>query len=105
MQGNMHDHENGEYDNQPGLAQGEILSERHEIHTDQDQRHECEKDAVILFDLERGFFLGFHGNRIVSQKLFCAIARTYSVRKGSVRFPEGAIVMGWGNPYTKRINT
>ena len=91
MQGNMHDHENGEYDSQPGLTQGEILRERHEIHADQDQRHEREKDAIVLLDLERGFFLGFHGNRIVSQKLFCAIARTYSVRKCSYSVPKAQL--------------
>jgi hypothetical protein len=82
------------------LAQGEILGERHDIHANQDQSHECKEDAVILFDLERCFFLEFHGKWIVSQKRFCTIGRANNVRKYTVRFPEGAIVVKHGDPYT-----
>jgi hypothetical protein len=81
-----------------------ILGECHEIHADQDEGHECKKDAVVLLDLEGGFFFGFHDNGIVSQLSFNAIVRADSVRKDSVRFPEGAIVMGDDNPYTGHIN-
>ena len=58
------------------------MEHRHGIHTDQDEGHEGEKDAVILFDLEWGFFLGFHGNGIVSQMMPRAIVRTNNVRRG-----------------------
>jgi hypothetical protein len=77
---------------QPELMQGSVVRDGHNVHASQDEGHEYKEDTVILFDFWHGFFLGFHGNGIVSQKLFCAIVRTYSVRRNNVRFPEGAIV-------------
>jgi hypothetical protein len=72
--------------------QGGVLSERHEIHANQDDGHEYEKNTVILFDFWHGFFLGFHGDVIVSQLSFSTIVRADSVRRYSIRLPEGAIV-------------
>ena len=96
----MNDHECREQRPIPELMEGGVVPDGYKIHTHQDKGHECEKDAVILFDLKWRFFLGFHGNWIVSQKLFCTIVRTDSVRRDSVRFPEGAIVRMKDGPYT-----
>lgn len=101
MQCNVNEHEDGEQCAVPELMEGGVAIEREKVHADEKDGHECEEDAIVFFDLEGGFFEGFHGTGIVSQLGFYAIVRADSVRKDNVRFPEGAIVMREDNPYTE----
>lgn len=102
VQCDVDDHEEGEQRTVPKLLEGGVTFDRDKVHADQDDGHECKEDAIVLFDLEGGFFEGFHGTGIVSQLGFCAIVRADSVRKDSVRFPEGAMVVGEVGLYTVR---
>jgi len=80
--------------------QGGVVDDGYKIHADQDEGHEYKEDAIVLVHFQRKFLLGFHGDWIVSQMRLRAIARADSVRKDSVRFPEGTMAAGDGDPYT-----
>ena len=52
MYSDVNNHEDGEQCTVPELTEGWVARDRDNIHTDQDEGHECEEDAIVLFDLE-----------------------------------------------------
>ena len=82
-----------------------FVDKRNDIHARNDQRqepHEQTRVALHFGDFWRQFVC--HDDLIVYQIAAMTIVRADSVRKDSVYFPEGAIVMEEDNPYTERIN-